>query len=158
MTSNSMTSSIGARGMSANAMESKTASLPDLASAAGRVGLAILFLWSGYGKFAHAAGTIGYMQAYGVPAADLLVWPVALVEVLAGLALVLGWKTRWAALALIAFTLPATFIFHAYWGVPADQVMNQQIHFLKNLAIVGGLLSVLAHGAGRYALDRSQAK
>ena len=155
MTSNTMASRMGASAMSASATESKTASLPDLASAIGRIGLALLFLWSGYGKFAHSAGTIGYMQAYGMPAADLLVWPVALVEVFAGLALVLGWKTRWAALALIAFTLPATFIFHAYWGVPADQVMNQQIHFLKNLAIVGGLLSVFAHGAGRYALDGS---
>ncbi len=68
--------------------------------------------------------------------------------------LALGWKARWAALVLIVFTVPATFIFHAYWGVPADQVMNQQIHFMKNLAIVGGLLSVFAHGAGRLALDR----
>ena len=53
------------------------------------------------------------------------------------------------ALALIVFTVPATFIFHAYWGIPADQVMNQQIHFMKNLAIVGGLLSVLARGMHR---------
>ena len=75
-------------------------------------------------------------------------------EVIAGAMLVLGWKARWAALALIVFTVPATFIFHAYWGVPADQVMNQQIHFMKNLAIVGGLLSVLAHGAGGLALER----
>ena len=155
MTSNTMTSSaMTANALRANATASKTASLSDLTSAAGRIALAMLFLWSGYGKFAHAAGNIGYMQAYGVPAADILIWPVALVEVLAGLALALGWNTRWAALALIAFTLPATFIFHAYWGVPADQVMNQQIHFMKNLAIVGGLLSVFAHGAGRYALDR----
>jgi len=115
--------------------------------------LAALFLWSGYGKLAHSAGTIGYMAAYGMPAADILVWPVALVEVLGGAMLLLGWKARWAALALIVFTLPATFIFHAYWSVPADQVMNQQIHFMKNLAILGGLLSVFAHGSGDHALD-----
>ena len=59
-----------------------------------------------------------------------------------------------AALALIVFTVPATFIFHAYWGVPGDQVLNQQIHFMKNLAIVGGPLSVFAHSPGRLALDR----
>jgi len=59
-----------------------------------------------------------------------------------------------APLALIVFTIPATFVFHANWGVPADQVMNQQIHFMKNLAIVGGLLSVFAHSPGRLALDR----
>ena len=155
MKSNTLTlNAMTASATTANATGSVAVSLSDLTAAIGRIALALLFLWSGYGKFAHAAGTVGYMQAYGVPAADLLVWPVALVEVLAGLALVLGWKTRWAALALIAFTLPATFIFHAYWGVPADQIMNQQIHFMKNLAIVGGLLSVFAHGSGRYALDR----
>jgi putative oxidoreductase len=126
----------------------------DWTSLIARLGLAALFLWSGYGKLAHSAGTAGYMTAYGMPAANILVWPVALVEVFAGAMLVLGWKTRWAALALIVFTLPAMFIFHAYWSVPADQVMNQQIHFLKNLAIVGGLMSVFAHGSGGYALDR----
>ena len=158
MKSNTLTlNTMIASATTANAAGSVAASLSDLTAAIGRIALALLFLWSGYGKFAHAAGTVGYMQAYGVPAADILVWPVALVEVLAGLALVLGWKTRWAALALIAFTLPATFIFHAYWGVPADQIMNQQIHFMKNLAIVGGLLSVFAHGSGRYALDRPKA-
>lgn len=126
----------------------------DWAALIGRLGLAALFLWSGYGKLAHSSGTVGYMTAYGLPAADILVWPVALVEVLAGAMLALGWKTRWAALALIVFTLPATFIFHAFWSVPADQVMNQQIHFMKNLAILGGLLSVFAHDSRGYALDR----
>jgi putative oxidoreductase len=135
-------------------MESKTASLYDWADLIGRIGLASLFLLSGYGKFAHAAGTIKYMQAYGMPAADILVWPVALVEVVAGAMLALGWNPRWAALALIVFTVPATLVFHAFWSVPADQFMNQQIHFMKNLAILGGLLSVFAHGAGRYAIDR----
>jgi len=140
--------------MTANTMESNTATLTDWASLLGRIGLGLLFLWSGYGKIAYTAANVGYMQAYGMPAADILIWPAALVEVIAGAMLVFGWKARWAALALIVFTVPATFIFHAYWGVPADQVMNQQIHFMKNLAIVGGLLSVLAHGAGGLALDR----
>ena len=140
--------------MAANAKELNTATLTDWASLLGRIGLGLLFLWSGYGKIAYTAANVGYMQAYGMPAADILIWPAALVEVVAGAMLVLGWKARWAALALIVFTIPATFIFHAYWGVPADQVMNQQIHFMKNLAILGGLLSVFAHGSGRYALDR----
>ena len=140
--------------MAANAMESNTATMTDWASLLGRIGLAMVFLWSGYTKLAYTAANVGYMQAYGMPAADILIWPAALVEVVAGAMLVFGWKARWAALALIVFTVPATFIFHAYWGVPADQVMNQQIHFMKNLAIVGGLLSVLAHGAGGLAIER----
>ena len=141
--------------MTSNAVESNTATLSDWASLLGRIGLASIFLWSGYTKFAYTAANVGYMQAYGMPAADILIWPAALVEVAAAAMLVLGWKARWAALALIVFTVPATFIFHAYWGVPADQVMNQQIHFMKNLAILGGLLSLFAHGSGRYVLDRS---
>jgi len=139
--------------MTSTAVESKAATLTDCVSLVGRVGLALVFLWSGYGKIAYAAANVGYMQAYGVPAADMLIWPVALLELVAAAMLILGWKARWAALALIVFTVPATIIFHAYWGVPADQVLNQQIHFMKNLAIVGGLLLVLAHGAGRYALE-----
>ena len=140
--------------MAAQALESTTGSLSDGAALLGRIGLATVFLWSGYGKIAYTAANVGYMQAYGMPAADILIWTAALVEVMAAAMLVLGWKARWAALALIVFTVPATFIFHAYWGVPADLVMNQQIHFMKNLAIVGGLLSVLAHGAGGLALER----
>jgi putative oxidoreductase len=90
-----------------------------------------------------------------MPAAELLIWPALLVELVAGAMLLAGWKTRWAAVALALFTIPATLIFHAYWGVPADQVLNQQIHFVKNFALVGGLLAVIAHGSGRFGLDRA---
>lgn len=140
--------------MTSNVLESKAESLSDWAYLAGRIGLALLFLWSGYTKIAYTAPNVGYMQAYGMPAAEILIWPAALVEVIAGAMMLFGWNARWAALALIVFTVPATFIFHAYWGVPADQVLNQQIHFMKNAAILGGLLSVFAQGSGRYALDK----
>jgi putative oxidoreductase len=138
-----------------NAQETVAPTLADWASALGRVGLAALFLWAGYGKLVHMDGNIGYMKAFGVPAPELLIWPALLAELIGGAMLLVGLKARWAAVALIAFTLPATFIFHAYWGAPADQVMNAQIHFMKNLAILGGLLTVVAHGAGRVALDRA---
>jgi len=137
------------------ATESKIASLSDWAGAIGRLGLALLFLWSGYEKLANPAFTVAYMQSYGLPAADLLMWPALLLELIGGAMLVLGWKARWVVLALAVYTVAATFIFHAYWSAPADQVMNQQIHFMSNLAIAGGLLLVVAHGSGRYALDKS---
>jgi putative oxidoreductase len=134
---------------------STTASmLYDWASLIGRIGLAALFLWSAYGKLVHMDGNVGYMKSFGLPAADLLIWPALLVELAAGAMLLVGWKARWAAIALVLFTLPATFIFHAYWSVPADQAFNAQIHFMKNLAIVGGLLGIFAHGSGPLALDR----
>ena len=138
-----------------NARKALAPALADWASALGRVGLAAIFLWSGYGKLVHMDGNIGYMKAFGVPAPELLIWPALLAELIGGAMLLVGLKARWAAVALIVFTLPATFIFHAYWGAPADQVMNAQIHFMKNLAILGGLLTVVAHGAGRVALDRA---
>ena len=138
-----------------DAMESKFVSLFDWAGVIGRIGLALLFLWSGYEKVAHQASTIAYMQAYGLPAADLLVWPAALLELVMGAMLVLGWKARWVALAAAVYTVATALVFHAYWSVPADQVMSEQIHFMSNLAIAGGLLLVLAHGSGRHALDKS---
>ena len=137
-------------------MQTNTQTNPvtDWAALGSRLLLAVLFLWSGYTKLAYLGPNIGYMKAYGMPAAELLIWPALALELVAGVMLLVGWKTRWAALALIVFTLPATFIFHAYWGVPADQALNQQIHFVKNLAIVGGLLAVIANGAGRFAVER----
>jgi putative oxidoreductase len=141
--------------MQSNTQNFAASAITDWAALAGRVLLAALFLWSGYAKLVYMDGNVGYMKAYGMPGAELLIWPALVLELVAGAMLLLGWKARWAALALVLFTIPATFIFHAYWGVPADQVLNQQIHFMKNLAILGGLLGVLAHGAGRLGLERA---
>jgi putative oxidoreductase len=141
--------------MQSNTQNSAASAITDWAALGSRVLLAALFLWSAYTKLVYMDGNVGYMKAYGMPAAELLIWPALLVELVAGAMLLAGWKTRWAAVALALFTIPATLIFHAYWGVPADQVLNQQIHFVKNFALVGGLLAVIAHGSGRFGLDRA---
>ena len=143
---------INGRRIRSDATASRLDSLFAWAELVGRIGLAWLFLWSAYGKVAHTGATDAYMQAYGMP--DILIWPAALLEVVGGATLALGWKTRWVALVLAGYTVAATFVFHAYWSVPADQVMNEQIHFMSNLAIGGGLLLLFAHGSGRYALDK----
>ena len=75
------------------------------------------------------------------------------VEILGGLALVFGFGTRIAALVLAFFTLVASFYFHAYWAVPADQQMVMQLLFFKNVAVVGGLLVLAAFGAGGWSVD-----
>lgn len=137
----------------AHVVESRVASTADWAELLGRLALAAIFLWSAYTKFAYMDGNVGYMKAYGVPSPALLIWPAALLELIGGAMLALGWKARWAALALALFSLVSMFIFHAYWNVPADQVQNQQIHFMKNVAMIGGLLVVFARGAGRYAIE-----
>lgn len=131
-----------------------SASAADWLALVGRLGLAALFLWSGYGKLAFMDGNIAYMKSVGLPAAALLIWAALLVELVGGAVLATGWKARWAAAVLTVFTIVATFLFHAYWNAPADQALNQQIHFMKNVAIIGGLLGVVSHGAGRYALAR----
>ena len=111
--------------------------------------------WSGYTKFAYMAANVGYMKAYGMPAAELMIWPAAAFELVAGAMLVLGWKARWAALALAVYTAIAALIFHRYWSVPADQVSDQQTHFMKNVAIIGGLLLSSPAVLRRFAIERS---
>ena len=154
MSIHSSTLSAAAQAEQRDASTARASTLYDWASLVGRIGLAALFLWSAYGKLVQMDGNVGYMKAFGLPAANLLIWPALLVELVAGAMLLVGWKARWAAVALVLFTLPATFIFHAYWSVPADQAFNAQIHFMKNLAIIGGLLGIVAHGSGPLALDR----
>lgn len=120
---------------------------------AGRLLLAMLFLPAGFSKIAGFAGTVGYIASKGMPLPELGAVLAIVVEVGAGLALLGGFGTRWAALVLAGFTLVATFIFHNFWGVPADQVMVQQLMFFKNMAVVGGLLTVAAWGAGAWSVD-----
>lgn len=120
----------------------------------GRVLLALLFLDSGYGKIGGFAGTVGYIGSKGLPMPEVLAAGALAVELIGGILLVIGWKARWAALALAVFTLLATFLFHNYWTMPAAQQMMQKLMFLKNLGITGGLLFVAAYGAGRFSVDR----
>ena len=119
----------------------------------GRLLFALLFLPAGISKIGGFAGTVGYIGSKGLPMAELGAVIAILVEVGGALALIAGFGTRVAALALAAFTLVATFVFHNYWGVPADQAMMQQLMFYKNIAVVGGLLVLAAHGAGAWSLD-----
>jgi len=119
----------------------------------GRLLLALLFLPAGISKIGGFAGTAGYIASKGLPLPEAGAAIAILVEVLGGLALIAGFGTRLAALVLALFTLVATFIFHNYWGVPADQAFVQQLMFNKNIAVVGGLLVLAAHGAGAWSLD-----
>jgi putative oxidoreductase len=119
----------------------------------GRILLAILFVPAGFGKIAGFAGTVGYATAMGLPAPQVGVAIALVIELFGGLALLIGYRTRIAAIALAVFTLVASFFFHAYWAVPAEQQMMQQLMFFKNIAITGGLLAFAAFGAGAFSLD-----
>lgn len=116
-----------------------------LASLVGRILLSLIFVKSGLEKLSDYEGTVGYMQAFGVPA--ILLPLVILAELGGGLAILFGLLSRWAALALAFFCVVAAAIFHSNFG---DQM--QAIMFLKNLAMAGGLLLLYANGPGAYAV------
>jgi putative oxidoreductase len=120
---------------------------------AGRILLALMFVLAGFSKFGDLGGTAGYIASKGLPMGSVLAFLTAVVEVVGGLALMVGFQTRWAALLLAVFTLVATVIFHNFWVLPADQQMMQQLMFMKNLSVAGGLLMVFALGGGAASLD-----
>jgi len=119
----------------------------------GRVLIALLFVPSGWGKIAGFSGVVGYIAAKGVPLPEVCAAIAVAAELGLGLALLVGFQTRWAALLLAIFTAVITPIFHNYWGVPEAQVMMQKLNFFKNYAITGGLLAFAAFGGGAFSLD-----
>lgn len=114
-----------------------------------RLCLALLFLWSGIGKILDPAGTQQYMASAGMPLTGLFLVGAIVLELAGSLSLILGYKPRLGAILLIIFLIPATLIFHTNF---ADRI--QQIMFLKNVAILGGLLMIVQYGAGNIALRR----
>ena len=130
----------------------------NVAALVGRILLALIFITSGFGKITGFEGAVGYIASKGLPLASVVAALTILVELGGGLAVFFGFLTRWAALALAVFSLLAGFIFHAYWGVPADQVMGQQINFWKNVSIAGGFLVLAAFGAGAISIDAKRAR
>jgi len=120
---------------------------------AGRFFLTLIFLMSGATKITGWSGTAGYMAAKGMPMVPFFLTMAIILELGGGLAILLGYKARLGALALIVFTIPATLLFHNPWAVPADQMQIQMIMFMKNLAIIGGLLLIIGFGAGPISID-----
>jgi putative oxidoreductase len=125
---------------------------------AGRLLLALLFLPAGIGKLTGFAGTVGYISSVGLPMPQVAAALALVVEIVGGAALVAGFGTRLAAIVLAAFTLVASYFFHAYWALPADQQMIPQLLFFKNIAVVGGLLTLAAWGAGAWSVDARRAQ
>lgn len=121
-------------------------SIAPFAAPTGRILLAWIFVLSGLQKISGYAGTQGYMEAMGVPGGLLPL--VIAVEVLGGLAVMAGWKTRFAAVALAGFTVLSALLFHSNL---ADA--GESIQFLKNLSIAGGFLLLAVHGPGAWSLD-----
>ncbi|MEP7068605.1 MAG: DoxX family protein [Usitatibacter sp.] len=127
----------------------------DTVALIGRILLAVMFIISGFGKLTGFDGTVGYIASKGLPLPQLVAIGTILLELGGGIMLAVGYKARWAALALAGFTLLAGIIFHNFWAAEAAQKMAQQINFMKNISIAGGMLMVFAFGPGRLSVDKS---
>ena len=124
----------------------------------GRILLALIFIFAGFHKLTGFEGTAGYMASHGLPMPQVLLAATIVIELIGGLMILIGWQARIAAAAIFLFLIPATLVFHAFWNVnPTDTMLlqNQMNHFMKNLAIMGGMLYIIAYGTGPYSLQKS---
>ena len=127
-----------------------------LSTLAGRVLLALLFVPAGFAKLGDLAGNMAFTASGGLP--GWFVFPALSLEILGGIAILVGWQTRWGALGLAAFAVVAGVLYHY---IPAqtlapDQAMVQTLLYTKNFAVAGGLLVLAGLGAGRLSLDARQ--
>jgi putative oxidoreductase len=115
----------------------------------GRILLTLLFFVAGYNKLMNVGGTAGYFGKVGLPMPDLTVWLVIAVELVGGLLILIGWKTRVVAWIMAIFTVATAVIGHKFWVDP-----SQATQFLKNLAIAGGFLMLAYAGPGKISADK----
>jgi len=121
---------------------------------AGRVLLSLIFLMSAFGKIGNFGGTAGYMASKGMPVPSFFLVGAIVFLIVGGLSVLLGFRARIGAILLAIFLVAATLIFHNFWAAPAEQQQQEMISFLKNLSILGGLVTIMAHGSGPLSLDR----
>lgn len=114
-----------------------------------RAFLGALFFISGIYKIIGFSYVAGWMASTGVPMASALLAVTIVIEIGGGLMLITGWKAKYAALVVGLFLIPVTFVFHAFWSADAASYQNQLTQFLKNLAILGGMLLVFGHEFNR---------
>jgi putative oxidoreductase len=114
----------------------------------GRLLLSSLFIWAGVNKLMNPSGTAQYFGSLHIPVPDITVWVVIIIELIGGLAILVGFKTRWAAIVLAVFCLVTAFGVH----LPVGDLPNM-VNFYKNLVMAGGFLYVVAYGAGTMSVD-----
>jgi putative oxidoreductase len=120
----------------------------DAAALVGRLFFSSIFLVFGFNKLTGYTGTVGYMGSLGLPAPALFTFLAIIIEIGGGLLILVGYQTRLVSLGLAIYVLVSAFIGHTLFGDP-----NQFMHFMKNMAIVGGSLAFVAFGGGAYSLD-----
>ena len=121
----------------------------------GRILIGILFLVAGIMKAMNIGVTTGYMTKLGFPAPELMAYLSTLIELASGVLLIIGWQTRRVAWLLVVYVLIATGMAHRFWEYEPAQRVNQINHFLKNLALIGAMLYIVASGPGSASVDKS---
>jgi putative oxidoreductase len=120
----------------------------------GRVLIALIFAYFGYMKLMNFGGSIAYFTKWGFPLPQVAAALAVLFELGGGVLLIVGWKTRWVAWALVLYTIIATAVAHRFWSYPPDQAFNQTSHFFKNVSLIGGLIYLAAFGPGALSVDK----
>lgn len=126
--------------------------LQDIAALVGRTLLGLMFVVSGIEKIGAFTDTTFFMASAGLPAVKVLLVLAIIVEIGGGGAICLGWRTRLAAVVVLLFAVIVTMVFHRFWSAPPDQVIVQRLMFMKNVAVMGGLVMLFAFGPGTLAL------
>jgi putative oxidoreductase len=124
----------------------------------GRVLLSVIFLTNGINKFVQYEQTVAYMEAHGMTLIPVFLVIAGGIEIAGAVALITGFHVRVAGAALLAMLVPVTLVFHDFWALTGMERVNQMNHFLKNLAIMGGLAYVVAFGAPKLSLDARRAR
>ncbi|MGB8631462.1 MAG: DoxX family protein [Xanthobacteraceae bacterium] len=123
-------------------------------TALGRLLIALIFIRAGINQLGSVAATAATMRNHGIPYPDILVWGAITLSLIGGLMLVAGLYARWVALALFFYTLSLALIFHAYWTVSDPTAARAEANsFFGHLSMMGGMLFVVAFGAGAYSID-----
>lgn len=120
----------------------------------GRILISLIFLTGGIAKLTDVAGTAGFMESAGIPYAHTLAIIAGIAEIAGGLSLLLGLLTRIGALGLFVYLVLVSVLMHPFWSFEGAEQQMQQIQFMKNLAIMGGLLAFVAFGPGRFSIDK----
>jgi putative oxidoreductase len=121
----------------------------------GRVLIALIFVVYGVIKITSIPGTTGYMTKLGLPSPELFAWLAALIELIGGVLIVIGWQTRKVAWFLVLYVVVATLLGHRFWDAEAAQRGAQMANFFKNVCIMGGLVFLAHFGPGSASLDKS---
>ncbi len=119
----------------------------------GRFFMSLIFIISGINKIFNFSGTAGYMAMQGMPLVSFFLVGAIIIELGGGLLLLVGYKTKIVTVILFLYLIPTTLIFHHFWTYTGMQRQDMQIHFLKNLSIMGGMLMVYYFGAGPKSID-----